>query len=35
MGRKDTEVEGKQIIQQTVDNGGAGISLEVTLSNVA
>ena len=32
MGHKDTEGEGKVNIQKIVDNGGAGFSLDVTLS---
>ena len=31
-GRYDTEGEGKRNIQKTVDSGGAGFSLDVTLS---
>ena len=31
VGRKETEGEGKQKIQKTVDNGGAVSSLDVTL----
>ena len=30
--RKETEVEGKGKIQKTVENGGSGFSLDVTLA---
>ena len=31
MGRNETEVERKRNTQKTVDNGGAGFSLDITL----